>query len=498
MTATPSNYHWEGYQCWDTVDYESLDAVGPWFDYTAYGVAQGIIYSNKALSTGKVYFNYNYRDDPTQVEYCFGLVTPDHDKAVLPGFSAESWAFCTESVGFYHNSIQTVTGDAYLDGITTSTPGYWYSYTGYYHRDNYIILVAIDFDAGKIWFGTFNGSIETWYGDPAAGTGEAYSFTPNTPLIPAIGYKLTHSGFYCTAMFQIAASRDYARREPPTGFSFIDEFDYQTEVLADSPVGYWLAGPHIYDESYRINSLGYNSTLTDSSLNQKYAEHYQLSVYNTLTLSGQRIFPAQPNASWYAAHDTTLGKYACSFNSQADFSFEVSIYVTGDGASNDTNDTWIEGSGLFCNYYQASLQASFTLGDLWVGMSLRARRLKFGLDTFEVTSTFDLDNGAYHVIGTFDYSAQLLTLYINGAEDNQTTSVTPASKMTSHINVGTIKPTQTNGNFPGYFRDVAFYPTTLSSTRVAAHYAQLQQGYMAEPIAWNRDKLALQAPSFIL
>ena len=40
------------------------------------------------------------------------------------------------------------------------------------------LMVAIDFDAGKAWFGV-NGR---WSGDPEGGTGEAWTFTPNTEL----------------------------------------------------------------------------------------------------------------------------------------------------------------------------------------------------------------------------------------------------------------------------------------------------------------------------
>ena len=40
------------------------------------------------------------------------------------------------------------------------------------------LMVAIDFDTGKAWFGS-NG---TWSGDPVAGTGQAWTFTPNNEL----------------------------------------------------------------------------------------------------------------------------------------------------------------------------------------------------------------------------------------------------------------------------------------------------------------------------
>lgn len=475
MAAT-SNNSYVGYQAWAyRSGYSpSNNTKGPWFNYSAYADSQGALYGIQSRSTGKAYFEFNFRRaSTTETDYCFGLSTGSHSPTDLPGFSAESWALCTESIGFYHNSTQTTTADSYINALASDVRGWYYDYSSYVTYSGYVVKVAIDFDAGKIWFGIWNGSLESWDGDPAAGTDPTYTFTPNTPLYPALGWKFKHTGFLCTAMVELGCSRDFARRNPPSGFSFWDEFDYQAEVLADSPVGYWMASPHIYGETFITNSLGYPGLYADSSLNQKYTEHYNGSAYNFLTADASAIFSAAPAYRWYAAANSSFGKYPVSLSSTSSFTLEASVYITGAGAVNDTADVWTEGSGLVTNYIQANQQASWTLGQSWVGIALRDYRFKFHLREYEVTAGSDVSTGAHHIMAVFDASAQTLTLYIDGTQVGQTTSVTPTSSGTSWLAWGCLRPNQTNGNFPGYFRDCAFYPSALSSTRVTAHYDAL-------------------------
>lgn len=475
--ASTSNYGYVGYQAWAWRSgfTPSLDTKGPWFNYTAYADTEGTLLGIQARSTGKAYFEFNFRRaSTTETEYCFGLVTGNHDPDTdLPGFSAESWALCTESIGFYHDSTQTTTADSYINALASNVRGWYYDYSSYVTHNGYVIKVAIDFDAGKIWFGVWNGSLESWDGDPAAGTDPTYTFTPNTPLYPAVGYKFIHTGFLCTAMVELGCSRDFARRNPPSGFTFWEEFDYQAEVLADSPVGYWMASPHIYGETFVTNSLGYPGLYGDSSVNQKYTEHYNGSAYNFLTANASAIFSAAPAYRWYAAANSSFGKYPVSLSSTSSFTLEASVYITGAGAVNNTADVWTEGSGLVTNYIQANQQASWTLGQSWVGIALRNYRFKFHLREYEVTAGSDVSTGAHHIVAVFDASAQTLTLYVDKVQVGQTTSVTPTSAGTSWLAWGCLRPNQANGNFPGYFRDCAFYASALSSTRVTAHYDAL-------------------------
>lgn len=472
MSST-SNNSYSGYQAWAVRSgyTPSFDTKGPWFNYSAYADSQGALYGIQSKSSGKVYFEFNFRRaSTTETDYCFGVSTGSHTPTDLPGFSSESWALSTESIGFYHDSTQTTTADSYINALASNVRGYYYDYSSYVSYSVYVIKVAIDFDAGKLWFGVWNGSLESWDGDPAAGTDPTYTFTPNTPLFPALGWKFKHTGFLCTAMVELGCSRDYARRLPPSGFSYWDEYDHQTEVIADSPVGYWMASPHKYGETFLTNSLGYPGLYGDSSVNQKYTEHYNGNAYNFLTANANGIFSIAPAYRWYAGANSSFGKYPATIASTSSFTLEASVEITGAGATNGGSDIWTEGSGLVCNYVQANQQASFTLASLWTGISYRDRRFKFGLDTYEVTSGSDVGDGAHHVMAVWDQSAGTMTLYVDGAQAGQATSVSPATKASSWLAWGSLRPNQTNGHFPGYFRDCAFYPSALSATRVAAHY----------------------------
>lgn len=71
------------------------------------------------------------------------------------------------------------------------------------------MMFAVDFDAGKIWMGG-NG---TFSGDPAAGTGERFTFTPNTALFPALTLYVEFSQL--TGAFRAA---DFVHTVP-AGFS---------------------------------------------------------------------------------------------------------------------------------------------------------------------------------------------------------------------------------------------------------------------------------------
>ena len=472
-----SNQAWAGYQAWaERVGYlPSYDTKGPWLDYTGGAGTQGMVAGIQSKNTGKVYFEFNFfrQISTPETEYFFGVITDSHSTAALPGFSAESWAFCTESVGFYHDSVRTTTTDSIINGITAYGRGWFYSYSNYVHYSQYTVKVAIDFDAGKLWLGVFNGSLDSWNGDPVAGTSPTYAFAPNTALRPAIGWKFIHTGFQCTAVVQLGCSRDFARRAPPTGFSFWDTFDYQKEVLADNPVGYWMAAPHKYGETFVLNSLGYPGLFADSSLNQKYAEHYKANVYQFLTAYSGTIFPTQPPYCWYASLNSRFGKYPVSLGNTTSFTLEASVLITGAGATNGVLDSWTEGSGLACNYIQANQQASFTIASLWTGITYRGRRFKFAVSPGEVTSGSDVLNGAHHIVATWNYSTGTLRLYIDGALSGETTGVISLANGSFYIAWGAIRPNQSNGQFPGYIRDCAYYPVALSAERVAAHYAAL-------------------------
>lgn len=68
-------------------------------------------------------------------------------------------------------------------------------------------MLAIDYDAGLMWFGIKG----TWDGNPSAGTGATYTFTPNTALFVLGGTQLSQT-------IRIHAGQDALTYPPPAGF----------------------------------------------------------------------------------------------------------------------------------------------------------------------------------------------------------------------------------------------------------------------------------------
>lgn len=74
--------------------------------------------------------------------------------------------------------------------------------------------VAVDFDAGKAWWSVDN----VFPGNPVAGTGQSFDFTPNTELFPFFyRYDATGSTWYFMEVSLKLCSDDLIN-EPPTGF----------------------------------------------------------------------------------------------------------------------------------------------------------------------------------------------------------------------------------------------------------------------------------------
>jgi hypothetical protein len=165
---------------------------------TSPGLWYGAI-STTSISTGKKYFELT-QDVYDDFSAMIGLATSAADigqpGTTFLGFNATSWSMLFNGTSYggafaYNNGGTTALGA----GLTNNGD---------------VASLAVDFDAGKIWF-ALNG---TWVlsGDPAAGTGETFSFTPNTPLFAAISLLTTTAEV--TVNFGAAFSYPV-----PTGFS---------------------------------------------------------------------------------------------------------------------------------------------------------------------------------------------------------------------------------------------------------------------------------------
>ena len=179
--------------------------------------------------TGKWYFEYVTTTAGSGV--C-GVVGPAAVQVLdtEPGYESDSWAF------------NTAAEDAYTNDTATS-----YGSTAF--TNGQVLGIAVDVDAGKIWFAKNN----TWYnsGNPAAGSNEIYSgLSSYLPLIPAVREWSSSVG---TINFgQLGFSYT-----PPSGFKAINSSTLPDPDIVD-PSAYFQ--PTIYTgdgaSSLAINQAG--------------------------------------------------------------------------------------------------------------------------------------------------------------------------------------------------------------------------------------------------
>lgn len=472
------------------------------FDYTSGGIGSvRSFYGTKSADRGKLYIECNC-GSVQDADYRFGLVAPGHVRvdpyadATPPGDDAHSWGFGS-SGAIYHDGVAT---DPSPIAVTGSNLGVYYDYQFDFFNDEGILRWAIDFDAGKMWAGYYNyeDSKDQWHGDPVAGTDPSYTFAPNTPLVPAIAAIYT-ALWPATAYAQLAANRSTMRASPPAGFERWEEFANWTEVLADAPYGYWLAGPTT-ESAGGFNSIGLKQSEVDISGNRRHARIYNSFSYSLRGGRPATMLPAQvakgfrPSAFAGVPYDTEYSLFPISQSASASFSVECTVRVEGAGLTASAD--WKGGNTVFCNHFDAPESALFTLADLWFGLSLRDRRLRFGVGASEVVSSADLANGVYHVVCVLDVTAGTLTLYLNGAQDAQATGYTSGGQGAVYMAVGSTRPTIAGGAFPGYIRDVAYYRAALPGSRVAAHHAHLRVAPMPEPFRYLIDGRTARFPYF--
>lgn len=494
--AGNSGYLYDGCSYLDP-SYANSYLSGPVYDRSSFGVVDQNVFGSSSKRTGKWKFEFNFRfgDFITvgEVYYRLGLVSDTHDRSQLLGNTSQSWAFDNQTIEFVHSSTAVAAGGTFSAASSSSSCGVYIGFHASSPSRGGVLLVAVDFDAGKIWMG-WGASFSTesysragyaassaWDGDPASGTGETFTFTPNTPLTPAASIMFRDAVTNSTGILCLATDPGQQFYGYPTGFSCWDQPYHIQEMLADEPYGLWLAAGH---KGALTNNIGMvTSTLcnADSSGNLRFVRYYDsaqgylYAEYAMYLAQGMgEFFAAQPDfgfgpdPTWL---DDSFADCAQPYNTTyTELSLEVTLLVTGAGATNGGSGDWTEGSGII------GLQTDEAISTLF-GLSLRDRRLVFGFDGVSVTHGSDVDNGVHHVIAVYSGS-NYIRIFLDGQQVGETTSSVPASAIMSYLGsgiiLGSIQPATTNGRFPGLLRDVAVYKTALSPTRVAAHYAHLQ------------------------
>ena len=158
-----------------------------------------------ASSSGKFYWEVTLTAFPSSADCYIGIA----DVATL-NTSTDFVGERSDSYSYYQATSQTnsrkVNGASFTETDTTIGAA------------GAVIQVALDLDAGKIWFGRNNSYINS--GNPSAGTNEAFSSISGTK-IPAV----TGPGAGVTGTFDINFGQRPFAYTPPTGFKKLNTFN---------------------------------------------------------------------------------------------------------------------------------------------------------------------------------------------------------------------------------------------------------------------------------
>lgn len=227
---------------------------------------------------------------------------------------------------------------------------------------------------------------------------------------------------------------------------------YQSEVLADTPLGYW----HLDETS--------GTTITDSSGNAHNG------TITTVSSAAGRVGTA---LSVINSRSNGVTVANASWINVTQFSVECWIYPTNTTSAtrcivmraDDVQSA--SGQGWQLSYDESSKKITFTVLS---GSSV--------LTCAGTANAMQLNNW-YHLVGTSD--AATMRLYVNGVEVANAASAacnTPATPLTFGM------PGVASARYlGGRIDEVAFYSGALSATRVAAHYNATIRTLALDPVA---------------
>lgn len=154
--------------------------------------SNGSVRADLGRSSGKYYFEVLYEHGGTNYSASVGVLESTHSLTTYIGDNADGY-------GYMNN------GRYYIEGSVTTSKPTW-------NTSGNIVMVAVDMDNNKIWFGLN----DVWDGDPAAGTGEAGALDAGDTMYPAASLYTTDrtlTGRFATIHQTYTA---------PTGFSAWD------------------------------------------------------------------------------------------------------------------------------------------------------------------------------------------------------------------------------------------------------------------------------------
>lgn len=229
---------------------------------------------------------------------------------------------------------------------------------------------------------------------------------------------------------------------------------YSSEVLADSPLGYW-----------RLSS---GARTTDSSGNSK-----TLTQNGTGITDANGILASDPanGAAKFPGSGDTLSSADASFQFTGTSAFSVELLLNPldlDGTFRRAIGMSDDGSGTQNGY---TVQYHSTAG-VYVG-----RYSSGSVLSRNVKPSSWLNSTIIHIVMTYDGTN--ITLYLDGAQQGQTADNRSIGAYAGNFGIGA-------GQFggtasAGIIDEVAIYGSALSQNRITAHYDASRSG---APIGW--------------
>lgn len=485
------------------------DVRGPSLHKTLYVEGFEQVRCGVSRSSGKRYIEFNLLwESIHNCRYRVGLVAPTHPEGTKLADHADGWAFETASRKFVNGGTLTDPPTSGYDMFIICSPvdvG-WFSYVisvTQSNRDGYILRMAVDFDVGKIWFGVCRGGkqpfkppVDFWTGSPAAGTGNTFSFIPNTPLVPAICLINDATDFtWQNFIGMVSTVPAYCRGPLPSGFTYWDtEIPGLNEVLATSPYAYWLtAPPHLTtktDIAYQAQNLDWGPN--KQSLLYDFTDD---DAYRSYRMMGGRLRTVFVNPR----NSRPRYFYPISVSSAQNFVVEIAVELTDAGRwVTPSSKYWTEGSVLFQNAVDPRSGNIITLPNVWFGAAYNDDHIAFGSSGYNISYQINPQSGQVHYLAfECDYTNLYLRIYVNGALAAEDPFTTPGFS-TSWLAVGACDPQVANGGFPGYFCEMKFYLTTFTAQQHAEHYALFMDGFMPNPIGSLIDGRTTRFPYFAI
>jgi len=150
--------------------------------------------------SGKYYFEFEILYDTGERYHAIGISELNNELFIGPG-----WHTDATSYGAYtHNGYKAFDAVTTAGGLPITTGG----------NAGDILGCALDLDNGKIWFGIDTGAGMVWQGDPAAGTGEAYS-----GIDTGKDWAAVSSAWYDDIIVRSTLCAGDLNNSPPSGFS---------------------------------------------------------------------------------------------------------------------------------------------------------------------------------------------------------------------------------------------------------------------------------------